>query len=144
MVSTRSCGRLARRRGPINCNIFAAYTMTSTWRQINGQATPYTTTIAIFLLIAYPIDRCKCFISANLAVNKQEGEVKTYMFVRERSAKISTSTQRNHKSSSSDHKKNKSTTSNHKPVNRPRTTAILQQYGTKSSLEQGKSIERQA
>ncbi len=138
-TSTRSCGGPAGRRGPINCNKFAAYTMTSTWRRTNGQATPCTTTTAIFRLTAYLVDRCECPISINLAMNKQEREVKVYMFARERPGKIPTFTKRNHTSTSSDHGNNKGTSSKYRQANRPRTIARPQQQGTRSSLEQDRS-----
>ncbi len=112
---------------------------TSTWRQTNGRAIPCTTTTATFLLTAHPVDQCKCPISINLAMNKQEREVKAYMFARERPGKVPTSTKRNHRSTSSDRRNNKGTSSDHRQANRPRTTARPQQQGTRGSLEQDRS-----
>lgn len=85
MASMRNSRKLAGRQKAINYNKFAAYTTSSTWKmQINGQATLCTTMTTIFLLIAYPVDWCKYPISINLAISKQEKEVKAFIFVKEK------------------------------------------------------------
>ena len=41
-------------------------------------------TIATLLLITRLVDWCKCFKSTNFVVNKYQGEMKTYTFIKKR------------------------------------------------------------
>ncbi len=134
-ASTRSCGEPAGRREPINCNKVAAYMTTRAWRQINGRATLCTTTTATFLLTAHPVDWCECPISTNLAVNKQEREMKAYMFARESQGKVPMSTKRNHRSTSSDHGNNKGTRQEYQTTSTKAPTATTEWGNRDTNLD---------